>query len=126
MLGEVGLAARVAELPLGANTLLVHGGEPLTISERARLLLARSILDDPPLLVFDHLDADLGRDGRATMHRLLKDYPGVVILASDDPDQIVTPTHIWRPDGLHRVGPTRPATDDEGTNRAPGREARTG
>ena len=39
------------------------------------------------------LDVDLGKDGRATMRRLLADYPGVVILASDDPDQIVTPTH---------------------------------
>jgi len=66
----------VAELARGADTILVHGGEPLTIPERARLLLARAILDEPPLLVFDHLDADLGQDGRATMRRLLADYPG--------------------------------------------------
>jgi hypothetical protein len=63
-------------------------------------------LGDPPLLVFDHLDADLGKDGRSTMRRLLADYPGVVILASDDPDQIVTPTHVWRRDGVHRIAPT--------------------
>lgn len=102
LLAEVDLADRMAELEEGADTLLVHGGEPLTIPERARLLLARAILDDPPLLVFDHLDADLGKDGRTTMRKLLTNYPGVVILASDHPDQIVTPTHIWRPDGVHR------------------------
>ena len=106
LLAEVDLADRLAELEEGADTLLVHGGEPLTIAERARLLLARAILDDPPLLVFDHLDADLGKDGRSTMRRLLADYPGVVILASDDPDQIVTPTHVWRRDGVHRIAPT--------------------
>jgi ABC-type multidrug transport system fused ATPase/permease subunit len=106
LLGEVELAGRVAELEQGAETLLVHGGEPLTIPERARLLLARAILDNPPLLVFDRIDADLGRDGRSTMRRLLAAYPGVVILASDDPDEIVTPTHLWRPDGVHRVAPT--------------------
>jgi ABC-type multidrug transport system fused ATPase/permease subunit len=103
MLGLVDLAERVAELARGADTILVHGGEPLTIPERARLLLARAILDEPPLLVFDHLDADLGQDGRATMRRLLADYRGVVILASDDPDQIITPTQVWRPDRVHRI-----------------------
>jgi ABC-type multidrug transport system fused ATPase/permease subunit len=103
LLGLVDLAERVAELSRGADTILVHGGEPLTIPERARLLLARAILDDPPLLVFDHLDADLGQDGRAAMRRLLADYPGVVILASDDPEQIITPTQVWRPDGIHRI-----------------------
>jgi len=106
LLAEVDLADRVAGLSQGADTILVHGGEPLTIPERARLLLARSMLDDPPLLVFDHLDADLGADGRTIMRRLLAGYPGVVILASDDPDQIVAPTHLWRPDGVHRVAQT--------------------
>jgi ABC-type multidrug transport system fused ATPase/permease subunit len=100
LLDAVDLSGRVAELPRGADTVLVHGGDPLTIPERARLLLARAILDDPPLLVFDHLDADLGTDGRAIMGRLLAAYPGVVILASDDPDQITTPTHTWQPDSL--------------------------
>jgi len=110
LLEEVDLAERVAELAAGADTILVHGGDPLTIPERARLLLARAILDEPPLLVFDHLDADLGQDGRATMRRLLADYPGVVIVASDDPDPIITPTHVWRPDGVHRV--TEPVSVD--------------
>jgi ABC-type multidrug transport system fused ATPase/permease subunit len=106
LLAEVDLADRVAGLAKGADTILVHGGEPLTIPERARLLLARAMLDNPPLLVFDHLDADLGAEGRTTMRRLLAGYRGVVILASDDPGQIVTPTHHWRPEGVHRIAPT--------------------
>lgn len=105
MLAEVDLIDRVAGLANGAETILVRGGDPLTIPERARLLLARAILDDPPLLVFDHLDADLGNDGRATMQRLLAHYPGVVVLASDDPDRVVTPTHLWRKDGVHQIAP---------------------
>ncbi len=105
LLQEVDLADRVSELAKGADTVLVHGGEPLTIPERARLLLARAILDHPPLLVFDHLDADLGNDGRDTMRKLLAAYPGVVILASDNPEQIVTPTHTWRPDDVHQLAP---------------------
>jgi ABC-type multidrug transport system fused ATPase/permease subunit len=108
VLESVDLAGRVAELARGANTVLVHGGEPLTIPERARLLLARAMLDNPTLLVFDHLDADLGKDGRTIMRRLLATYPGVVILASDDPEQIITPTNLWGPDGVHRL--TQPLT----------------
>jgi ABC-type multidrug transport system fused ATPase/permease subunit len=109
LLELVDLTERVAELAGGADTILVHGGDPLTIPERARLLLARAILDEPPLLVFDHLDADLGHDGRTVMRRLLADYPGVVILASDDPDQIITPTLLWRPDAVHPI--TQPPSD---------------
>ncbi|MDX6309373.1 MAG: hypothetical protein QOI06_2419 [Nocardioidaceae bacterium] len=96
-LATVGLVERVAELPDGIDTRLVHGGEPLTIPERARLLLARAILNEPPLLVLDNVDADLGRAGREMLRNLLDGYPGVVILASDDPDQIVRTTLVWAP-----------------------------
>ena len=100
LLGLVGLAERVNELPRGENTMLSQGGEPLTIPERARLILARAMFNQPPVLVFDHLDSDLGREGRATMRQLLLDYPGVVIVASDDPQEIITPTLVWRPQGV--------------------------
>ena len=96
LLALVGLAERVGRSPRGAGTLLTHGGEPLTIPERARLTLARAVFATPALLVFDHLDADLGRGGRATMREALSDYPGVVVLASDDPWAVVTPTCVWR------------------------------
>ncbi len=105
LLAAVGLARRIAELPQGTQSGLVHGGEPLTIPERARLLLARSLLNEPPLLVLDHLDADLGADGREVLRKILTDYPGVVVLASDDPDLVVA-THVWRPD---EAVPTRPS-----------------
>jgi ABC-type multidrug transport system fused ATPase/permease subunit len=96
LLTLVGLAERVSQLPHGEGTMLTHGGEPLTIPERARLILARTLFATPPLLVFDHLDADLGRAGRAMMRELLRDYPGVVVVASDDPWAVVTPTGVWR------------------------------
>jgi ABC-type multidrug transport system fused ATPase/permease subunit len=103
LLAKVGLTRRVAGLTKGPDTILVHGGDPLTIPERARVLLARAVLGNPPLLVFDHLDADLGTEGRDVMRTLLHDYPGVVILASDDPFRVITPTHIWRPDNVRVI-----------------------
>jgi len=68
------------------------------------------MLNDPPLLVFDHVDSDLGTGGRDMMRRLLVGYPGVVILASDDAHQIVAATHRWRPEPDHLVTPQTQTT----------------
>lgn len=95
LLSQVGLDERVRSLPKGEETILRHGGEPLSISERARLTLARAVFNQPQLLVFDHLDADLGRAGRECMRRVLLDYPGVVIVASDAPEEIIDVTIEW-------------------------------
>lgn len=102
-LARVGLEERVAALPRGVDTRLRNGGEPLTVAERARLQLARAMVGDPRLLVLDHLDADLGAAGRRTLRDALADYTGVVVLASDHPDQVVDLTHVWRVDGVETV-----------------------
>jgi ABC-type multidrug transport system fused ATPase/permease subunit len=95
VLARVGLAGRVAALPGGQGARLRQGGEPLTPPDRARLLLARAMFGDPPLLVLDHLDADLGERGRQVLRDLLDGYPGVVVLASDAPEAVMTPTRRW-------------------------------
>ena len=94
-LSRVGLSERVATLSGGEQSLLRQGGEPLTPPDRARLFLARALLDDPPLLVLDHLDDELGERGRTHVHDLLVDYPGIVLIASESPDAVVTPTQEW-------------------------------
>jgi ABC-type multidrug transport system fused ATPase/permease subunit len=104
LLGAVGLWPRVRDLPKGAETVLRHGGEPLTIQERALVQLARALLNTPPLLVLDHLDADLGIAGRETLCRLLTAYPGTVLIAGDHAAEVVTPTHVWRRDAVLRPG----------------------
>src|SRR5262249_8118570 len=67
LLDKVGLTDRVSALPDGIETVLVRGGQPLTVPDRARLSLARALFNEPPLLVFDHLYPDLGRAGGAAM-----------------------------------------------------------
>jgi ABC-type multidrug transport system fused ATPase/permease subunit len=95
LLSRVGLATRVAGLPGGERARLRQGGDPLDAQDRARLLLARAMLGDPPLLVLDHLDAELGPQGRALLRDLLAGYPGIVVLASDTPGAVMTPTRRW-------------------------------
>ena len=61
-LDAVGLSGWVAGLPGGLSTVLVDGAESLSGGQRRRLLLARMLLTDAPVLLldepFEHLDAD--------------------------------------------------------------------
>lgn len=94
-LSRVGLAARVAALPLAENTVLKRGGEPLTMPDRARLQLARAMLGEPPLLLLNHIDFDLGPDGRGMLAEILRSYPGVAIIASEHPERLAARYTVW-------------------------------
>lgn len=94
-LARVGLADRVAGLPKGERTVLRRGGEPLSASDRAKLQIARATLGDPPLLLLNHVDFDLGAEGRGILAGVLRSYPGVAIIASDHPDQLVPEYSVW-------------------------------
>lgn len=96
-LAAVGLADRVATLPDGDRTSLRRGGEPLTRQEIARLWVARAVLGEPPLLLLEHVDDDLGSEGRAMLRGLLADYPGVVLVASDRPEALLDDWREWGP-----------------------------
>lgn len=100
-LARFGLAETIKKLPRGQDTELRHGGSPLAVPERARVLLARALLGDPPLLLLDHLDADLGTQYLPVLRKLLQQYDGVVVLASDRPLDVISPTHVWTPPGMH-------------------------
>ena len=95
VLTRVGLTEKVATLPRGEKAELRAGGEPLTTPDRALLLLARALYGDPPVLVLDHLDDELGECGRARLRDLLTTYPGIVLLASDKPEAVMAPTGRW-------------------------------
>jgi len=62
-LRKVGLWRTVQEFPDGLNTMLWPGGNPLSLGQANRLMLARAIVGQPRLLILDetldHMDADI-------------------------------------------------------------------
>lgn len=95
LLQRLGFERRLAALPRGMRTVIRQGGDPLTISGRATVLLARAMFGTPPLLILDHLDADLGHESRAVLSDVLASYPGVVLLAADHTADLVDQPRRW-------------------------------
>ncbi|MFW6773107.1 ABC transporter transmembrane domain-containing protein [Nocardioides sp. CPCC 205120] len=83
-----GLDAVLARLPRGERTELRRGGHPLTPAEVARVKVARAALGAPVLLVLDRIDAALDAEGRRSLRELVAAHPGVVVFASDTPEEV--------------------------------------
>ena len=109
-LAAVGLTRRIASLPDLGRTVLRRGGEPLTRPEIARLCVARAMLGEPPLLLLEHIDDDLGADGRDMLRQVIAEYPGVVVIASDRPESLVPRWREWGPTVAPAVAPGAAAT----------------
>lgn len=98
LLERVGLLDRIKALPDGTSTTLRRGGEPLDVPDQALLRLARALVEDPPLLLLDHVDDQLGPEGKAKLREVLRDYPGAVILRSSDPTALLDCYDVWNVD----------------------------
>ena len=96
---STGLGDAIARLPKGDLTVLRRGGEPLSTPERAKVHLARATLGNPPLLLLNHIDADLDTRGVTALQDIIAGYPGIVIAATNNPALLP---------GSHRTWPGRP------------------
>lgn len=86
-LHQVGLLEEVQTLPNGMDTELATGGQPLSPSQAMRLMLARALLQGPPLLLLDEcLDAIESREQRRVLLSRLRAGGSTVLLASRDAD----------------------------------------
>lgn len=73
-LDKVGLGAQSLDTPLSA----LSGGQ------RARLALARAMLDAPDLLLMDEPTNNLDADGRDAVRQMMADWPGGLVIVSHD------------------------------------------
>ncbi len=91
----VGLAGSVAALPSAERTVLRRGGEPLGRADRARVQLARAVHGEPAMVVIDHLDDEVDREGRRAMGDCLRAQPGVVVVATEWPEMLMPEHQVW-------------------------------
>lgn len=96
-IARVGLQEAIAALPKGELTVLRRGGEPFAAPERAKVQLARAILGNPPLLLLNHIETELGPQGASALQGILLGYPGVVIIATDNPSVLARAHRRWLP-----------------------------
>lgn len=84
-LQAVGLWHAVLRFPLGLQAVLQTGGDPLTTSQIAQLLIARAMVGQPRLLIVDGLLDGLSDDIRATVWSALSaaDAPWTLLVVTN-------------------------------------------
>jgi ATP-binding cassette subfamily C protein LapB len=88
VIGEVGLRSFVDRLPGGLDTPLAEGGRNLSLGVRRRLALARALLVDGKLVVFDEPTEGMDAQGGESIYRLLNrlaEEGRTLVLFSHDP-----------------------------------------
>ncbi|WP_462418875.1 thiol reductant ABC exporter subunit CydC [Kytococcus sp. Marseille-QA3725] len=118
-LERVGLLELVEGLPQGWATPLGDDGQGLSAGERARLGLARALLDDAPVLLLDEPTAHLDGATAELVHQVLREEAGHrLVVAATHRDALATAAdlQVTVRDGLVA------APDPSGTSRvaAPG------
>jgi ABC-type multidrug transport system fused ATPase/permease subunit len=86
------------ELPEGGQTRVVEGGRNLSAGQRQRIALARALLGDPRVLLFDEAESNLDYDARELVDEVVRMQRGraTVLVVSHRPDILEQADAIWR------------------------------
>lgn len=100
-------AARVRGVPVNTSLWLetvgltgagFKKGSELSTGMAMRLKIALATLHQPDLLLLDEPTAPLDSDGKEWLRQFVRDYPGTVVLATNDPHDKEAATHALRLD----------------------------
>lgn len=90
-----GLENLLESLPDGLDTRLKEGGKNLSQGERQRIALARALIGTPEILILDEADAFLDEEGVTLFADIIKDYPGIIIMATHNIDHVAITDEVW-------------------------------
>ena len=93
---ELGLNALVERLPNGLESRISESGAGLSTGERARVALARALLARPRVLLLDEADANLDGASRATLEKVIAEFPGTVLFITHDARRAAKADRILR------------------------------
>lgn len=86
----------IDNLPQGAETTILEGGQNLSLGQRHRIALARALVGDPEILLLDEAEANFDEASREIVRRVVSGFDGIVLIVthSDEWNDIVDLT--WR------------------------------
>ena len=108
-----GIDELAATLPEGLQTRLDEGGRNLSPGQRQRVMLARALLGDPPLLLLDEVDANLDPEAERILDEVLRTYPGTVLMVSHRQPRLTVPHSVWRIENKQIVAESADPTPTE-------------
>lgn len=85
LLKELHLSALLKKLPKGLDSSLSEFAANLSSGEKSRIILARAVLRQPDVLLLDEPEANLDHKGREVLTRLIKQYPGSILMVTHCP-----------------------------------------
>ncbi len=91
------LSALIKRLPKGLESQIVEGGKNLSTGERKRILLARTLLNKPKLLLLDEIDANLDKHSIKVIEKIVNEFPGTIIQVTHNTYwNFKKPYRIWQ------------------------------
>ncbi len=95
------------ELPEGLDTVLTDGAGNLSVGQRQRVALARTLLGKPRILLLDEADANLDPAAREALDKALRRFEGTIVMVTHDLDRVRRADVVWHLEGglLVETGP---------------------
>lgn len=82
---EVGLKSYLEHLEEGLFTPLQSEGSPLSATAAKRVVLARSLVQQPGLMIYEDVFSSLTQGEKAELYRTLTQQPWTLVAFSNDP-----------------------------------------